>query len=153
MFATRARVMHQRSVLTHHGLVGRLAGRWMSSPLAGKLFDETGDGLTPSYAVKGKRRYRYYVSRCLITGSANQSETGWRVPGPEIERRVATAAAMILSRLPVTWGRVCRSCGRQFGKNAWIDHWYHRAARGLIYLCLVLLASAYVWWRLHRSIN
>jgi site-specific DNA recombinase len=31
------------------------AGRSMSSPLAGKLFDETGDGLTPSYAVKGKR--------------------------------------------------------------------------------------------------
>ena len=45
-------------------------GRSMSSPLAGKLFDQTGDGLTPSHAVKGKRRYRYYVSRSRITGTA-----------------------------------------------------------------------------------
>ena len=70
--------------------------RSMSSPLAGKLFDQTGDGLTPSHAVKGKRRYRYYVSRSLITGTANQCEAGWRVPAPEIERSVAAAASMIL---------------------------------------------------------
>ncbi len=68
----------------------------MSSPLAGKLFDETGRPLTPSHAVKGKRRYRYYVSRSLITGKANQSGTGWRIPAAEIERSVASAASMIL---------------------------------------------------------
>jgi site-specific DNA recombinase len=70
--------------------------RSMSSPLAGKLFDEAGEGLTPSHAVKGKRRYRYYVSRRLLTGTANHSESGWRIPAAEIERRVATAAKMIL---------------------------------------------------------
>jgi site-specific DNA recombinase len=69
--------------------------RSMSSPLAGKLFDESGERLTPSHAVKGKRRYRYYVSRCLITGTANQTQ-GWRVPAAEIERSVAAAASMIL---------------------------------------------------------
>jgi site-specific DNA recombinase len=68
----------------------------LPSPLAGKLFDEAGEGLTPSHAVKGKRRYRYYVSRSLITGTANQTETGWRIPAAEIERRVATAASMML---------------------------------------------------------
>ena len=68
----------------------------MSSPLAGKLFDESGEELTPSHAVKGKRRYRYYVSRSLITGSANQTETGWRIPAAEIERSVAAAARTIL---------------------------------------------------------
>ena len=31
------------------------------SPLLGKLFDEQGERLTPSHAVKGTRRYRYYV--------------------------------------------------------------------------------------------
>ena len=31
------------------------------SPLTGKLFDESGQSLTPSHAVKGERRYRYYV--------------------------------------------------------------------------------------------
>jgi site-specific DNA recombinase len=70
--------------------------RSMSSPLAGKLFDESGRRLTPSHAVKGKRRYRYYISRCLITGSAKRTEAGWRVPAAELERSVATAATMIL---------------------------------------------------------
>jgi len=68
----------------------------ISSPLAGKLFDESGQGLTPSHAVKGKRRYRYYVSRSLIKGTANHSETGWRLPASEIERSVAAAAAIVL---------------------------------------------------------
>ena len=68
----------------------------MSSPLAGKLFDESGEGLTPSHAVKGNRRYRYYVSRRLINGTASQSETGWRIPAAEIERTVATAVAATL---------------------------------------------------------
>ena len=70
--------------------------RSMSSPLAGKLFDESGGRLTPSHALKGKRRYRYYVSRRLMTDSAKRSREGWRVPAAEIERSVATAAAMIL---------------------------------------------------------
>src|ERR1700686_1588548 len=38
--------------------------------LIGKLFDESGQGLTPSHAVKGDRRYRYYVSRSLMKGPA-----------------------------------------------------------------------------------
>jgi site-specific DNA recombinase len=68
----------------------------MSSVLAGKLFDEAGAGLTPSHAVKGQRRYRYYVSRSLMTGTATDSENGWRIPAAEIERSVATSAKMIL---------------------------------------------------------
>jgi site-specific DNA recombinase len=39
------------------------------SPLVGKLFDAAGERLTPSHAVKKGRRYRYYVSRALITGT------------------------------------------------------------------------------------
>jgi hypothetical protein len=41
-----------------------------SGVLIGKLFDESGEGLTPSHAVKGDRRYRYYVSRSLTKGPA-----------------------------------------------------------------------------------
>jgi site-specific DNA recombinase len=40
--------------------------------LIGKLFDESGEGLTPSHTVKGDRRYRYYVSRSLMKGNAAQ---------------------------------------------------------------------------------
>ncbi|MEO7861334.1 MAG: recombinase family protein, partial [Nitrospirales bacterium] len=38
------------------------------SLLAGMIFDETGQPLTPTHATKGGRRYRYYVSKSLITG-------------------------------------------------------------------------------------
>ena len=37
------------------------------SLLAGMLFDRDGNQMTPSYAVKQGTRYRYYVSRPLIT--------------------------------------------------------------------------------------
>jgi hypothetical protein len=68
----------------------------MSSPVIGKLFDEQGERLTPSHAVKGNRRYRYYVSRSLMRGSAHKSGQGWRVPALEIERNLSAAVARIL---------------------------------------------------------
>jgi len=67
-----------------------------SCALIGKLFDESGEGLTPSHVVKGDRRYRYYVSRSLMKGSAAQVDSGWRLPAAEIERNVAAAAQNIL---------------------------------------------------------
>jgi site-specific DNA recombinase len=68
----------------------------MPSPLIGKLFDDQGKRLTPSHAVKGNRRYRYYVSRSLMKGAARKSGHGWRVPALEIERNLAAAIARIL---------------------------------------------------------
>jgi site-specific DNA recombinase len=68
-----------------------------ASPLTRKLFDDSGQSLTPSHAVKGKRRYRYYVSCSLIKGAADAAERGWRLPAPEIERTVAASACQILS--------------------------------------------------------
>ena len=67
-----------------------------SCVLMGKLFDESGEGLTPSHAVKGDRRYRYYVSRSLMKGPAARVDGGWRLPAAEIERSVAAAAQSIL---------------------------------------------------------
>jgi hypothetical protein len=66
------------------------------SPLAGKLFDELGTRLTPSHAVKGARRYRYYVSRQLIHGTADHAPRGWRLPAAEIERIIVVAARQML---------------------------------------------------------
>ena len=67
-----------------------------SCVLMGKLFDESGEGLTPSHAVKGDRRYRYYISRSLMKGSAARVDGGWRLPVAEIERSVAAAAQSVL---------------------------------------------------------
>jgi site-specific DNA recombinase len=68
-----------------------------ASPLTGKIFDQSGQSLTPSHAVKGERRYRYYVSRNLTTGTQDSERSGWRLPAPEMERVVASAAYTILS--------------------------------------------------------
>jgi len=66
------------------------------SPLAGKLFDENGEPLYVQGAANGKRRYRYYVSRSLVRGTADQKGRGWRVPAPELERAVTGAARAFL---------------------------------------------------------
>jgi hypothetical protein len=41
--------------------------------------------LTLSHAVKGDRRYRYYVSCSLTKGPAARVNGGWRLPVAEIE--------------------------------------------------------------------
>ena len=60
-----------------------------SAPLMAKLFDETGDRLTPSHTNRHNRRFRYYISRRLITKGADP--TGWRLPAPHLEAVVLEA--------------------------------------------------------------
>ena len=54
----------------------------VASPLTRKLFDEGGLSLAPSHAVKGERRYRYYMSCSLIRGTAASTGRAWRLPAP-----------------------------------------------------------------------
>ncbi len=65
------------------------------SPLAKKLFDESGLSLTPTHAMKHGRRYRYYVSRELHRGDSGSS-SGWRVPAIGIERTIAEVVKTVL---------------------------------------------------------
>src|SRR6516164_9173863 len=58
------------------------------SLLTGLLFDTAGNRMTPSYAVKQGERYRYYVSRPLITQDQRESSTALRIPAEEIEHLV-----------------------------------------------------------------
>ena len=67
-----------------------------SSLLIGKLFDETGEHLTPSHANKKGKRYRYYISQSLKTNTREQNKTGWRIPAQEIENIVIQATKEIL---------------------------------------------------------
>jgi site-specific DNA recombinase len=71
-----------------------------SSPLAGKLFDESGEPLYVQGAAKGQRRYRYYVSKALVRGNSEDAEQGWRISAPEIEKRVVAAAQAVLADQP-----------------------------------------------------
>ncbi|TGS09819.1 recombinase family protein [Mesorhizobium sp. M2E.F.Ca.ET.209.01.1.1] len=56
--------------------------------LTGLIFDETGDRLSPSHATKKGKRYRYYVSRRLVTSSAKGESKAWRLSAAEIEKVV-----------------------------------------------------------------
>ena len=72
-------------------------GKGVRSPLLGKIFDQTGNRLTPSHAVKNGRRYRYYVSRGLVVGTSQEDPDGWRLPAAQIERLVADEAIRVLA--------------------------------------------------------
>ena len=68
----------------------RNGARLSVSPLAGKVFDQTGDRLTPSHSKSAKGgRLRYYVSHRLVRGTAPRDPSGWRLPAPELEAKVA----------------------------------------------------------------
>jgi DNA invertase Pin-like site-specific DNA recombinase len=60
------------------------------SLLAGMLFDGDGNRMTPSHAVKKGTRYRYYVSRSLITKDRTETSAGVRIPAAEIEQLVSS---------------------------------------------------------------
>jgi len=60
------------------------------SLLAGMLADGDGNPMTPSHAVKKGTRYRYYVSRPLITKDQTEGFAALRVPAGEIEQLVTS---------------------------------------------------------------
>ena len=52
--------------------------------------------MTPTHAVKKGRRYRYYVSTPLITGTRSDHAKGWRIPAGDIEGSGPRSAPRIL---------------------------------------------------------
>ena len=67
------------------------------SLLAGMVFDETGERLTPSHAVKKGTRYRYYVSASLVTGTVKDGSNGRRIPAGNLENLVITRLKTFLA--------------------------------------------------------
>ncbi len=87
----------QEKLLSQTIRSGSTSTKCEASPLAGKLFDEHGQRLTPSHAMKNGRRYRYYVSTNLANGRTAAKDTdGWRVPAREIESSVISSVRKIL---------------------------------------------------------
>jgi DNA invertase Pin-like site-specific DNA recombinase len=72
----------------------RALGETAEAPslLAGLIVDGHGQRMTPTHAVKKGRRYRYYVSTQLISGTRSDHAKGWRIPAGDIE-------GLILDRL------------------------------------------------------
>jgi site-specific DNA recombinase len=57
--------------------------------LAGRLFDDSGQQMTPSHTRKRGRKYRYYISSALVQGKNVQTGSLNRVPANDIETLVA----------------------------------------------------------------
>lgn len=53
--------------------------------LAGRIFDDRGNRMTPSHARKRGIKYRYYLSSALLQGQADRAGRVSRVPAAEIE--------------------------------------------------------------------
>lgn len=70
------------------------------SHLMGRIFDERGHRMTPTYAVKKGVRYRYYISAALIQGQSNKAAKLSRVPAVEIEKLIISAVRKHLGTRP-----------------------------------------------------
>ena len=82
----------QKGLVEHSGKSRGKVNAAHPSLLAGKLFDETGDRLTPSHANKNGKRFRYYISRRLVVDKSVKHPTAWRLPAPQLEKVIALAA-------------------------------------------------------------
>ncbi len=71
------------------------AGR---SPLTGKLFDETGDRLTPSHSRKSGKRLRYYISHRLVKDRSRKHPDAWRLPAEQLESLIVDLIRKKLSQ-------------------------------------------------------
>jgi DNA invertase Pin-like site-specific DNA recombinase len=67
------------------------------SPLVGKIYDETGDRLTPSHTRKGGKRLRYYISSRLVTRNRATHPDAWRLQATSLEQSVVQAVRNMLA--------------------------------------------------------
>jgi site-specific DNA recombinase len=88
------RVQHQLAVQTQPGADPR---RNAESFLAGKLYDDRGNRMGSSHAAKGGRRWRYYISRAILTGRKPDAGSVSRVPAAQIEKQVFDAIKSVIS--------------------------------------------------------
>src|SRR5437764_35085 len=95
-----------------------------ASLLAGLLFDGEGHRMTPTHAIKKGTRYRYYVSRPLISESRADAVDGLRIPAGDLEQLVMSRIGQFLSepaRLSETLAPHAETAAQQ-------RHMLHRAA-------------------------
>jgi site-specific DNA recombinase len=90
------------------------------SLLAGILYDENGNRLTPTHANRHGKRYRYYAQQSSNAlnrkrGRPPESERRWRIPATEIENAVTDRLASLFK--DHQW--LLENCGASDGTIAW----------------------------------
>jgi site-specific DNA recombinase len=82
---------------------GRRARRSQSDALLmSRIFDDRGNRMSPTYAIKKGARYRYYVSTMLVQGRKSEAGSVARVPASEIESLVMAAVRSSLDVMSET---------------------------------------------------
>jgi len=73
--------------------LNRISNRKFSSGalLMGKLFDDRGNAMSPTHAVKKGVRYRYYVSAPIAQGRKQEAGSVGRVPAADVEALIIAA--------------------------------------------------------------
>jgi site-specific DNA recombinase len=91
--------VQQKLVSNRAGIVEQ-SRKTEAGSLTGKLFDAgTGEALVIVHANKKGRRYRYYISQSLKTGTKSDAPNSWRLPGQAIETTIfGIAQAMLNNR-------------------------------------------------------
>lgn len=90
-FDAAQKVMAQNSI-NHSAAIGA------KSPclLAGKLFDDVGNYMTPKHSRTRKRHYRYYTSQAIIQGRHHEAGSLPNIPAGEIEKLVSDEVSTLL---------------------------------------------------------
>jgi site-specific DNA recombinase len=77
--------------LKEHAVVRSAVRSSSRSLLAGRIFDDRGNPMTPTHANKKGVRYRYYVSHVLLQGQASEAGSIARISAPDVEALIANA--------------------------------------------------------------
>ncbi|MDG1287391.1 MAG: recombinase family protein [Rickettsiales bacterium] len=64
--------------------------------LAGKIFDDAGNSMTPKHSLTRKRHYRYYTSQAIIQSRHHEAGSLPNIPAGEIEKLVKTELRNLL---------------------------------------------------------
>ena len=82
----------QQNLLDHIGATRTNRTRQSSDALlTGKLYDDRGNRMSPTWARKGSKRWRYYVSQAALQGDKSKAGSILRVPAADVETLVAEA--------------------------------------------------------------
>ena len=82
----------QQSLRDHTGAARTRRTRQSSDALlAGKLYDDGGNRMSPTWARKGSKRWRYYVSQAARQGEKSKAGSIPRVPAADVETFVTEA--------------------------------------------------------------
>src|ERR1700722_13763523 len=80
----------QQSLRDHLGAARTKRTRQSSDALlVGKLYDDGGNRMSPSWARRGSKRWRYYVSQATLRGDMSKAGLILRVPAADVETLVA----------------------------------------------------------------